>query len=65
MQRNSKWWGFLLAFAIVIGSIQSLGWYFRPSAAQAQSTRPANDTMAAKGQTPIEAQHWRSLVMQQ
>jgi hypothetical protein len=60
--RKSMWWYFVVAFALVIGAIQSLGWLVRPAAAQSPMT---NAPPAAAVGLQCQPTHWRDLVMQQ
>jgi hypothetical protein len=66
MYAKSMWWVFLLAFGLTIGGIQSLGWWTKPFAPQAQVTQfdaDASANTAAVEHSQGQPMHWRSLVM--
>ena len=65
--QKSMWWYFLLAFALLIGGIQSLGWWTRPAAAQSPVSPTSSDpfsTAAARRHLHGQPAHWRDLLMQ-
>ena len=62
MPKNS-WWLFLLIFGLLIGGIQSLGWWTRHSTARAEATQPTTPANGKPCQA-CEVKHWRSIVMQ-
>lgn len=68
MQKHSMWWFFLLLFGLMIGGIQSLGWWTRPASAHSQvapSPGGAACTTAAVRHQNCAPKHWRSMLMQQ
>ena len=68
MLNKSMWWFFLLLFGLLIGGIQSLGWWTGPAAAHAQvtqtSTAPAAKDAVRRHQQ-CQPTHWRSMVLHQ
>lgn len=62
MYKKSMWWLFFLIFGLMIGGIQSLGWWTRQASAQAQVSQSSAPT-AGKQVQACETKHWRSLVM--
>ena len=60
-------WLFVLIFALVIGVIQSLGWWTRPTAPAAEVSQSRHDPFTSPGALRHlhgEPKHWRKLVMQ-
>lgn len=66
MSTKSPWWIFLLVFFVLIGGIQSLGWWAKPVSAAAQATQvdasPATEA-AARRNASCQPMHWRAIVM--
>ena len=62
MYKKSMWWLFFLIFGLMIGGIQSLGWWTRQASANAQVSQVC--APAGKPIQACEAKHWRSMVMQ-
>jgi hypothetical protein len=63
MQQFSMWWVFLFLFALLIGGVQSLGWWTRTASAQAPVA--AHETPSTQRSQACDTMHWRSLVMHQ
>ena len=59
MYKKSMWWLFFLIFGLMIGAIQSLGWWTRQASAS-----PPSAPMVSKAIQACETKHWRSMVMQ-
>ena len=64
MNRISMWWLFFLIFGLMIGGIQSFGWWTRQASAQAQVSQPCS-TPTNRNLQVCEPKHWRSIIMQQ
>ena len=60
MHKQSMWWYFLLAFALMIGGIQSLGRWTRSASAQSEITQAPPAGVRVQHHQPI---HWRDLLM--
>ena len=58
MPKHSLWWCFLFAFMLLIGGIQTLGWWSRSSASE--PTAPSAQGSQAMTGAPL---HWRDLLM--
>jgi hypothetical protein len=61
MHKKSMWWYFLLAFTLMIGSIQSLGWWTRSASAQSEAS--PSPTPASARVLHHQPSHWRDPLM--
>lgn len=64
MLQKSLWWLGLVSFALLIGGVQSLGWWSRPAAVNARSPQDGPvDSASARRHVQGGPMHWRALVM--